>query len=189
MANRVLIGNKDASASPGTNYGYGMFVSKAGKDVLTCGRKDLLFDSSQGTGGSAFVYAAGHDLDISSAHNFLTTNSKDNLGYIPLVVHAEDIQNQTHNWATSAGYQTREWYATRTDILQTTSSTITPYRLGAGNAPGALPVAGRRTTSAEVGLQYDVDGTTHACTSLGYFVMKLPCAYGYMNSTYFEETD
>ena len=183
MANRVLIGNKDASVSPGTNYGYGMYVSKAGSDVLTCGRKDLLFDSTQGTGGSAFVYAGGHDLDISSAHNFLTTNSKDNLGYIPLVIHAEDMQ-QTHNWSTSAGYQTREWYATGMDILQTTSSTITPYRLGAGDAPGALPVTGRRTTSEEVGL-----GDSQACTSLGYIVLKIPCAYGYMTSTYFQETD
>ena len=183
MANRVLIGNKDASASPGTNYGYGMYVSKAGKDVLTCGRKDLLFDSSQGTGGSAFLYASGHDIDISSAHNFLTTNSKDALGYIPLVVHAEDMQ-QTHNWSTAAGDQTREWWATRTDILQTTASNITPYRLGAGNNVAALPVAGRRTTSAEYGL-----GSSQACTSLGYAVLKIPCAYGYMNSTYFEETD
>ena len=183
MANRVLIGSKDASVSPGTNYGYGMYVSKAGSDVLTCGRKDLLFDSTQGTGGSAFVYAGGHDLDISSAHNFLTTNSKDNLGYIPLVIHAEDMQ-QTHNWSTSAGYQTREWYATGMDILQTTSSTITPYRFGAGDAPGALPVTGRRTTSEEVGL-----GDSQACTSLGYIVLKIPCAYGYMTSTYFQETD
>ena len=79
MANRVLIGNKDASASPGTNYGYGMYVSKAGSNVLTCGRKDLLFDSSQGTGASGFIYAEGFDLDISAAHNFLTTNSKPNL--------------------------------------------------------------------------------------------------------------
>ena len=183
MANRVLIGNKDASASPGTNYGYGMYVSKAGKDVLTCGRKDLLFDSSQGTGGSAFLYASGHDIDISSAHNLLKTNSKDALGYIPLVVHAEDMQ-QTHNWSTAAGDQTREWWATRTDILQTTASTITPYRLGAGNNIAALPVSGRRTTSAEYGL-----GSSQACTSLGYAVLKIPCAYGYMNSTYFEETD
>ena len=163
MANRVLIGNKDASASPGTNYGYGMYVSKAGSNVLTCGRKDLLFDSSQGTGASGFIYAEGFDLDITVAHNFLTTNSKPNLGYIPLVMHAEDMQ-QTHNWSTS--------------------STITPYRFGAGNATGALPVTGRRTTSAEVGL-----GESQACTSLGYFVLKIPCAYGYMNSTYFEETD
>jgi len=183
MANRVLIGNKDASASPGTNYGYGMYVSKAGSNVLTCGRKDLLFDSSQGTGASGFIYAEGFDLDISAAHNFLTTNSKPNLGYIPLVMHAEDMQ-QTHNWATSAGYQTREWWAMRVHVLKTTSSTITPYRFGAGNATGALPVTGRRTTSAEVGL-----GESQACTSLGYFVLKIPCAYGYMNSTYFEETD
>lgn len=183
MANRVLIGNKSASNSPGTNYGYGMYVSKAGKDVVTCGRKDLLFDSSQGTGASGFVYAGGKQSSLSSALNFLTTNSKDNLGYIPLVIHIEDMA-QTHNWATSGGNQTREWDASRVDIFKTTSSTITPYRFGAGNATLALPVTGRRTSSAEVGL-----GSSQACTNLAFVVLKIPLAYGYMNSTYFEETD
>jgi len=177
MANRVLIGNKSASASPGTNYGYGMYVSKAGKDVLTCGRKELLFDSSQGTGASGFIYAEGQQSSLSSALNFLTTNSKDNLGYIPLVIHAEDLQ-QTHAFAYASGGQTFEYYATRVDVIKTTSSTITPAKFD------PLPATGRRTSSSELGL-----GTSQACTNLGFAVLKIPLAYGYMNSTYFEETD
>ena len=182
MANRLLMGFKSATASPGTNYGMGMYVSKAGKDVLTCGRKDLLFDSSQGTGASGFIYAEGQQSSLSSALNFLTTNSKDNLGYIPLVIHAEDMQ-QSHAWATSGGNQTNEYYSTRMDLIKTTSSTITPIKMGYG-ANASLPSDGRRTSNTDVGL-----GSSQACTNLGFAVLKIPCAYGYMNSTYFEETD
>jgi len=188
MANRVLIGNKSASNSPGTNYGYGMYVSKAGKDVLTCGRKDLLFDSSQGTGASGFEYAGGQQSSLSSSgQNFLTTGSKDGLGYIPLVIHMEDMM-QNHNWATAGGSQTKEWYATRTDILKTTASTIYPARFGplSTESPSNsnFVAVGRRTASADVGL-----GSSQACTNLAFMVLKIPLAYGYMNSTYFEETD
>ena len=182
MANRLLMGFKSATASPGTNYGMGMFVSKAGKDVLTCGRKDLLFDSSQGTGASGFIYAEGQQSSLSSALNFLTTNSKANLGYIPLVIHAEDMQ-QHHAWETASGSQVREWYATRVDLIKTTSSTITPIKIGY-DVNANLPSDGRRTSNADVGL-----GSSQACTNLGFVVLKIPCAYGYMNSTYFEETD
>ena len=51
-----------------------------------------------------------------------------------------------------------------------------------GNAN--LPSDGRRTSNTDVGR-----GSSQACTNLGFAVLKIPLAYGYMNSTYFEETD
>ena len=42
MANRVLAGNR-------SDGGYGLYVSKANSNVLTCDKKDLLFDSTQKT--------------------------------------------------------------------------------------------------------------------------------------------
>jgi len=93
MANRILIGNRSTG-------GYGLYVSKAGSDVLSCAPKDLLFDSRQGV-GSGLVYAFGTDQDLSSSgQNFLTTNSKDALGYIPLVVYAEKLKS---GWSFSYG--------------------------------------------------------------------------------------
>ena len=50
MANRVLLGNRATG-------GYGLYVSKANSNVLTCDRKELLFDSSQKRAGE--VYAGG----------------------------------------------------------------------------------------------------------------------------------
>ena len=79
MANRVLAGNRSTG-------GYGLYVSKANSNVLTCDRKDLLFDSSQKRAGE--VYAGGNQGTIGTGgQNIYTTGSKDSLGYIPLIIH------------------------------------------------------------------------------------------------------
>ena len=56
MANRVLLGNRSTG-------GYGMYVSKAGSNVVSCNRKDLLFDSSQQRAGE--IYAGGTQSTLS----------------------------------------------------------------------------------------------------------------------------
>ena len=82
MANRVLMGNRSTG-------GYGLYVSKSGSNVLNCARKDLLFDASQSRAGE--VYAGGSLSSLgNTTQNFLSTGSKANLGYIPLVVSTED---------------------------------------------------------------------------------------------------
>ena len=48
MANRVLAGNRSTG-------GYGLYVSKANSNVLTCDRKELLFDSSQKRAGEVYA--------------------------------------------------------------------------------------------------------------------------------------
>ena len=88
MANRVLLGNRSTG-------GYGLYVSKANSNVLTCDRKELLFDSSQKRAGE--VYAGGSQSSIAgnASQSFLSTGSKDNLGYIPLVVWTEDKRGES----------------------------------------------------------------------------------------------
>ena len=64
-----------------------------------------------------------------------------------------------------------------------TSSTLTPALIRpfpANNVDGVLEV--RRTSSGDYG---NNTGGTQACTDLEFVVLKIPCAYGYMNSTYF----
>ena len=79
--NRVLAGNRATG-------GYGLYVSKANSNVLTCDKKELLFDSTQDVGGTGQVYAGGTLSSLSGSQNFLTQTgtTKDNLGYIPLVI-------------------------------------------------------------------------------------------------------
>ena len=55
MANRILIGNKSASASPGTNYGYGMYVSKAALMSLLVVEKIYYLIRLKARGGLLFI--------------------------------------------------------------------------------------------------------------------------------------
>ena len=71
MANRVLIGNRATG-------GYGLYVSKAGDNVLS--DDGLLFDSRTGTGWGVATYGQGsmvwNAADVTITHN---------LGYNPVV--------------------------------------------------------------------------------------------------------
>lgn len=177
MANRVLMGNRATG-------GYGLYVSKANSNVLTCDKKDLLLDSTQKTSGLGNVYAGGSGLSLSGSQNFLTTGSKDNLGYIPLVI-TNETRNTTWNWAdgNTADHVYRK-YQSNVSMFAFTSSTLTPSRVEAqlSNAGAGSVTESRRTTVSQYG---GGTGGSQACVGLNFVVLKIPCAYGYMNSTYF----
>ena len=122
MANRVLLGNRATG-------GYGLYVSKANSNVLDCDKKELLFDSSEYR-GTGQVYAGGGSLNITSgsSQDFLTTGSKDNLGYIPLVICNEDYAGEWRAAYTQSGTAHEIWQS-RVDVMKTTSSAITPIYL------------------------------------------------------------
>ena len=170
MANRVLLGNRPTG-------GYGLYVSKANSNVLDCDKKELLFDSSEYR-GTGQVYAGGGSLNITSgsSQDFLTTGSKDNLGYIPLVICNEDYAGEWRAAYTQSGTAHEIWQS-RVDVMKTTSSAITPIYLD--YSTGTYVYDDRRnSTEAHF-------GGDQACTNLHFTVLKIPCAYGYMNGTYF----
>ena len=168
--NRVLIVNRATG-------GYGLYISKANSDVLDCDQKDLLFDSREYR-GTGQVYGGGGPINITSgsSQNFLTTGSKDNLGYIPLVICNEDYAGEWRAQYTSSG-DTHEIWQSRVDIMKTTSSVIMPIYLD--YSTGTYVYDDRRN-SVEAHF-----GGDQACTNLHFVVLKIPCAYGYMNGTYF----
>lgn len=176
MANRVLIGNRASG-------GYGLYVSKANSNVLTCDNKDLLFSSNGKASAGHLVYAGGSQSSLSSSLNFLTTGSKDNLGYIPLVITSE-AENRVWNWGSKTqGAAQIQLTQNNVSMFTYTSSTLTPALIRpfpANNVDGVLEV--RRTSAGDYG---NNTGGTQACTNLEFVVLKIPCAYGYMNSTYF----
>ena len=163
MANRVLIGNRSTG-------GYGLYVSKANSNVLTCDRKELLFDSSQKRAGE--VYAGGSQSSIAgnASQSFLSTGSKDNLGYIPLVVWTEDKRGESSDVG-----ENEEIYRTRQDFLETTTSTIAPKTLGEQIGEGGD--GGDGINNRDSG---------ESCTNIKFMVLKIPCAYGYMTSAHFD---
>lgn len=176
MTNRVLMGNRASG-------GYGLYVSKAASNVLTCDDKDLLFSTKDKASGTAQVYAGGTISSLSSAQNFLTTGSKDNLGYIPLVITNEDY-NAVWNWgAKSTGNNTIRLVQSNVSMFAYTSSTLTPCQVDTfpANNPAGVTES-RRTTVSEYG---GGTGGSQACVNLNFIVLKVPCAYGYMTSTYF----
>ena len=163
MANRVLLGNRATG-------GYGAYVSKAGNNnVLSCDRKELLFDSSQPRAGE--IYAGGSQSSLSSGQNFLTTNSKSSLGYIPMVIHTEDKRGEINSLTgTDEGF-----YTDRMDVIETTLNTITPKTVGF--------VPSSDTSSFGTVVQSRISGTS--CTNIKFMVLKIPLAYGYMTNANF----
>ena len=162
MANRVLAGNR-------SDGGYGLYVSKANSNVLTCDRKELLFDSSQKRAGD--VYAGGNQ-GTTSGQNYLSTGTtKDSLGYIPLVISTEDKRGEKD---TTDGDE--EFYQSRTDFIETSITSVTPKTMDGqiSSSTSALPspISSRETASA--------------CTNFKFMVLKIPCAYGYMTSANFD---
>tara|TARA_R100001443_G_scaffold5400_1_gene14193 strand:+ start:13827 stop:14354 length:528 start_codon:yes stop_codon:yes gene_type:complete len=175
MANRVLIGNR-------TSGGYGLYVSKANSNVLTCDDKDLLFSSNQKVSGAMPVYAGGSQSSLSGGLNFLTTGSKDDLGYIPLVIATEN-ENRVWNWgAKTSGAADIQLNQNNVSMFTYTSSTITPALLRpfpANNITGMVET--RRTSISDYGSN---TGGTQACTGLEFVVLKMPCAFGHMSGFY-----
>ena len=135
--------------------GYGLYVSKDGSDVTSCAKKDLLLNDS--------------------ADNFLTTGSKASLGYIPLVISVEKNMGARFDGDGSEYEDIDE-----ISIWKTTTSTYTPCTantLGSGGNGYIGPEDGRGYAN--------FSNSEENAINVSYFVLRIPCAYGYMTSTYF----
>jgi len=137
-----------------------------------------------------FVGIAGGTYDYpelsTSGINFLTggASNKPNLGYIPLVLLSEQH---------AGGYEGEadEIYESvnRLNLFKTTSSTIHPVA-----AQASLP-ADQSSQGTAVGAPVGIgrfyeysDGDYPQETEMvnaNFFVIRIPCAYGYMTTTYF----
>ena len=82
MANRVLVGNH-------SSLGYGLYVSKPGKDVTTATGADLIFDSSRSYSSALHQIV---DVTISSGGTY-GTGTISGLAYVPFVTFTEYDSN------------------------------------------------------------------------------------------------
>ncbi len=174
---RVILGKRGSD--------YGLFISKASKNVKTCSTRDLLFYTPSSRGGT--VYAGGQvsaQSDTTSL-NFLTTNSKDNLGYIPLVIWNEDLRGEGEI-TSSGGCDAENVYGSRIDVIETTSSTIHPCGPNWNN-PGwgyTYTYGDGFQRNRNVG-NNDGSSADFDMTNLSYLVIRMPCAPGYMTNSFF----
>jgi len=114
--------------------------------------------------------------------NFLSTGSKANLGYIPLVIVSERNKGEKDYDAGDESTWTQD-----ISMWQTTSTTITPITITT-TAPvnglnGSSQLAG---SDPNLGRDYDgVGSASEDARDVSFFVLRMPCAYGYMTSSYF----
>jgi len=170
MANRVLLGQLASGV-------HGLKVSKPGINALTAATKDLLFDSTSVRTG--MVYAGGQDLTLNdAADNYLTTGSKASLGYIPLVIFSEKNNGQIEVDDIDTSL-----YGSEISSWKTTTSTVTPVTCQTGGVVSGNQLEGGLPTN---GRGYDgISSANENAINVNYFVLRIPCAFGYMNNTYF----
>tara|TARA_Y100000310_G_scaffold201688_1_gene201775 strand:- start:287 stop:748 length:462 start_codon:yes stop_codon:yes gene_type:complete len=94
MANRLLIGDRATG-------GYGLYVSKAGEDVLTCNKSDLYFWTEHEESGTAHVgYGQAHIIPyqggsssapVNSASVNISSSSTASVSFQDIVIDGDDV--------------------------------------------------------------------------------------------------
>ena len=180
----VLSHNKSSQYLPnnGTFYvdydQYGLKVAKQNANVDQVGQKDLLFDSRSDRRG--VVYAQGFQSSASTEVNF--KRGDDFLNYIPLITHDEKKQgfrkvySQTGAISIFANNAIAEQIASREDSIQPIRAASYTIGQGPWHEEGTGP-----------GTQNVFRQSLNLCEDLSFKVLRLPCAYGYMNQLYYED--
>lgn len=179
MANRVLLGNLGSS-------NFGLKISKEGENVLTTAAKNLVFDSTKPRTGQ--IYAGGSSSSTSSTITW-TSGSKPTLTYIPMYlifeqgtkVYHEDFSGGTSEEQTEilqVNNQGAPWELTNTSLTPkgTDEDGYITHRTGEAN--GNYNILSD-TTFALVHTSRTSGATT-------FVVLRIPCAYGFMGSSYID---
>ena len=183
MANRVLLGNLGSG-------NFGLKVSKKNVDVTTAADKDLLFNSNLDRTGQ--IYAGANNINFNGVSgnptenagvNFLTAVSpnKTSLGYIPLILRTEKNMGERTD-TTNFTYDTDQisaWETTTTSIIPVTPQALDFQEISPiNNFTQPAPQTGRSTVT-------EIPSSQEDALNVNYFVLRIPCAYGYMTATNF----
>jgi hypothetical protein len=163
MAARVLLGENQSGL-------YGLFISRPGDNVLSPSNP-LLF-SSEVTNWSGQVYAGGQASSTTGINWSATKGSISvaSTNIIPLVISVDDQIGKYRAVGPSSyiGFDTRD--LSNQSTFETTTTNINPVRFITLNPNSTIVTESM--------------GTSRTSTNLKFFVLKMPCAYGYMSSTY-----
>ena len=184
MANRVLLGNLGSG-------NYGLKVSKKNIDVTTAADKDLLFNSNLHRTGQIYGGGSGINFDGVSGNptesgglNFLTsvTPNKASLGYIPLVVRTEKNMGEREDLTDF------DYFIDQISLWETTQSSFIPSEANANDFAEEAPVSNFTQPAPSSGRSLEggnISSGQEDAINVTFFVLRIPCAYGFMNSTYF----
>lgn len=161
---------------------YRLGLRKTGSDMV------ITYPSSNSL--ETFVGIAGGTYDYpelsSTGVNYLTASGKPGLGYIPLIVLSEQ-----HGGGYEGEEADEEIYESvnRLSLFKTTSTSMHPVAANAnlpsdqssnGTSVGAPVGVGRGYTYNDADYVQETE-----MINASFFVLRIPCAYGYMTSTYF----
>ena len=183
MANRVLLGKLPDGS-------FGLKVSKKTKDVTSASiaTSDLLFDSRLNRTGQIYAGANNVNFDGQSgnptAHggkNFLTAVSpnKADLGYIPLVLRTEKNMGERED------INQNEYFIDQVSSWETTSSTFIPITGNADHFSSEGDGDIENFTQSAPSLGRSANISNDEAENVSFFVLRIPCAYGYMTTSNF----
>lgn len=180
--NAASITGVTAKKSTVSSFDYRLVLDKTGSDMV------ITYPSSNSL--ETFVGIAGGTYDYpelsSTGVNYLTASGKPGLGYIPLIVLSEQ-----HGGGYEGEEADEEIYESvnRLSLFKTTSTSMHPVAATAnlpsdqssnGTSVGAPVGVGRGYTYNDADYVQETE-----MINASFFVLRIPCAYGYMTSTYF----
>jgi len=193
VGNKIIINGTTVTISSATNFGYTSTndlvndINAANITGVTASAVSiaLKIQGSSSISSLTIAYPATNSLQShlnlapatlnapvteTTGTNFLTTGNKTSLGYIPLVVFSERNKGELDIDEGDASY----WFQERS-FFKTTTSHFVPATMTVDTNDG--PNDGRN---------YDqTSSLAEDARNVSFFVLRIPCAYGYMTSTYF----
>ena len=193
MTKRVLLGKLEDSTE------FGLLISKPGVDVVTHAiddgeSKDIIFDSRKNRNGQ--VFGGGVDINFDNGTgsnpsetqglNYLTVTGvrKGSLGFIPLVIHVEKNAGEFEEFFGDGS----DLYVSDIGMMESSGVLICPVTYEPdNNTSDTIPFTTTITAATPTrGRNYSgIASSQEDCLNCSYYVLRIPCAYGYMTSTYF----
>ena len=142
-------------------------------------------------GISPETYQVGK-LDTSGI-NWITGSGaiKASLGFVPLILFTERNMGELDSEAQSDGEvfslvsNTSLFESTQTHCIPVSAEASQPSSDGTGTGGNNAAVFSQETPSAGRFYEGGADEEDYECKNATFYVLRIPCAYGYMNNTYF----
>lgn len=183
--NAANISGVTASQSTLSSSNFRLRLKKSGSDMVVTYPTSNSLETIVGIAASTYDYPELSSTGI----NFLTGSgtTKPSLGYIPLLVLSEQVGGGYESEMDDGGGGVYE-SINRLSIWKTTTSNMHPMG-GAAAVPANASQNGTFVGDPLfMGRSYDYhedDDIQTDMTNASFFVLRIPCAYGYMTSTYF----
>jgi len=188
--NAASISGITASRSTLSSTDHRLRITKTTSDMV------ITYPASNSLETLVGIAAATYDYpDLSSnGVNWISSSgtTKASLGYIPLLILSE-TNSGAYDFEESDGDEEFMESVSRISLWRTTATHMYPAsadanlpHVSAGNNPIArLDRATDLGAPTNIGRDYYADDVDNSMTNASFFVLRIPCGYGYMNSTYF----